>query len=402
MRLLIADKMDLLALEELKVLGIEIVSRPELTKDTLPDALEGVGILVVRSTEVTEKAISAGKQLNLIVRAGVGVNTIDVPAASARGVYVANCPGKNAAAVAELTMGLILSLDRRLADATADLRAGRWEKTRYSAARGLLGRRIGLAGLGAIGHEVLTRARGFGLVPHAWSRSLSAARAQKLDVVHARSLEELASRSDVFSVHLSLKPQTKGIVGRKVLEALPDGAIVINASRADLFDYEALQDLIPKKNLRVGLDVFPGEPAGGSATFESPLFGAGTVYGTPHIGASTEQAQSAIARETARIIRCFLTEETIPNVVNICATSPARFAIVLRMLDKVGALANTLSVLKRHGINIEEISNTVFDGALATCTKLRVSGRPSDACLKEIAVFDEVLHVDVVALPNLA
>ena len=402
MRLLIADKMDLLALEELKVLGIEIVSRPELTKDTLPDALEGVGILVVRSTEVTEKAISAGKQLNLIVRAGVGVNTIDVPAASARGVYVANCPGKNAAAVAELTMGLILSLDRRLADATADLRAGRWEKTRYSAARGLLGRRIGLAGLGAIGHEVLTRARGFGLVPHAWSRSLSAARAQKLDVVHARSLEELASRSDVFSVHLSLKPQTKGIVGRKVLEALPDGAIVINASRADLFDYEALQDLIPKKNLRVGLDVFPGEPAGGSATFETPLFGAGTVYGTPHIGASTEQAQSAIARETARIIRCFLTEETIPNVVNICATSPARFAIVLRMLDKVGALANTLSVLKRHGINIEEISNTVFDGALATCTKLRVSGRPSDACLKEIAVFDEVLHVDVVALPNLA
>src|SRR5206468_10482436 len=115
---------------ELRVLGLEIVSRPELTKDTLPGALDGVGILVVRSTEVTAKVIEAGTSLNLIVRAGAGVNTIDVPAASARGIYVANCPGKNAVAVAELTMSLILALDRRVTDATVDLRAGRWEKTK--------------------------------------------------------------------------------------------------------------------------------------------------------------------------------------------------------------------------------------------------------------------------------
>jgi D-3-phosphoglycerate dehydrogenase / 2-oxoglutarate reductase len=402
MRLLVADKMDLLSLEELRVLGIEIVSRPELTRDTLPSALDGVGILVVRSTEVTGEAIYAGKQLNLIVRAGAGVNTIDVAAASARGIYVANCPGKNAIAVAELAMGLILALDRRICDATADLRAGRWEKTRYASARGLLGQRIGIAGLGAIGLEVLHRARGFGLEPHAWSRSLTASRAAKLDVGHAKTLEDLAARSDIFTVHLPMKKETRGVVGRSVLEALPDGAILVNTARSEVLDYEALSDLIPKKGLRVGLDVFAGEPDKGSATFDAPLFGRGTVYGTPHIGASTEQAQRAIARETAGIIRAFLTEETVPNVVNICATSPARYAIVVRMLDKVGVLANTLSVLKRHGINIEEISNTVFDGALATCTKLRVSGRPSDACLKEIAAFEEVLHVDVVALPNLA
>jgi D-3-phosphoglycerate dehydrogenase len=167
-------------------------------------------------------------------------------------------------------------------------------------------------------------------------------------------------------------------------------------------DYGALESLIGKKGLRVGLDVFPNEPGGGSSPFEAKILGGGVVYGTPHIGASTDQAQRAIALEAARIIRCFLTEESVPNVVNICATSPARFAIVLRMLDKVGALANTLSVLKRHGINIEEISNTVFDGAIATCTKLRVSGRPSEVCLNEIRAFDEVLHVDVVSLPNLA
>jgi D-3-phosphoglycerate dehydrogenase len=402
MRLLVADKMDLGAFEELRVLGVEVVSRPELTRDTLAGALDGVGILVVRSTEVSGEAIAAGRQLNLIVRAGAGVNTIDVAAASARGVYVANCPGKNAIAVAELTMGLILSLDRRLVDATTDLRAGRWEKARYAAARGLLGQRIGIAGLGSIGLEVLQRARGFGLEAHAWSRSLTPARAQKLDVAHARTLEELASRSDVFTIHLPLKPQTRGIVSRKVLEALPDHAIVVNAARSEVLDYEALSDLIPKKGLRVGLDVFATEPEKGSTAFEAPILSRGVVYGTPHIGASTEQAQKAIARETARIIRAFMTEETVPNVVNICATTPARYAVVVRMVDKVGVLANTLGVLKRHGINIEEISNTVFDGALATCTKLRTSARPSEACLKEIAAFAEVLHVDVVALPNLA
>lgn len=174
--------MDLGALEELRVLGIEIVSRPELTKETLPSALDGVGILVVRSTEVTGEAVFAGKQLNLIVRAGAGVNTIDVTAASARGIYVANCPGKNAIAVAELTLGMILSLDRRIADATAELRAGRWEKAKFSAARGLFGQRIGIAGLGAIGLEVLERVRAFGLEPHAWSRSLTPARAAKMNV----------------------------------------------------------------------------------------------------------------------------------------------------------------------------------------------------------------------------
>ena len=402
MRLLIADKMDQGALEELRVLGIEIVSRPELTKETLPSALDGVGILVVRSTEVTGEAVFAGKQLNLIVRAGAGVNTIDVAAASARGIYVANCPGKNAIAVAELTMGMILALDRRLADATADLRAGRWEKTRYQAARGLFGQRIGIAGLGAIGSEVLLRARSFGLQPYAWSRSLTPNRAAKMDVGYCKSLEDLASKSDILTIHLPLNKATRSAVDRRVLEALPDGAIVVNAARAEVLDYEALSEVITKKGLRVGLDVFEGEPDKGSAPFESALLSRGVVYGTPHIGASTEQAQRAIARETARIIRAFLTEETVPNVVNICATSPARFAIVVRMLDKVGVLANTLAVLKRHGINVEEVSNTVFEGALATCTKLRVSGRPSDACIKEIGAFEEILHVDVVSLPNLA
>lgn len=402
MRLLLADKIDARALDELRVLGVEIVSRPELTSSTLPSALDGIGILVVRSTEVTAQAIEAGRQLNLIIRAGAGVSNIDVAAASARGIYVATCPGKNAIAVSELAMGMILALDRRIVDATVDLRSGRWEKSKYANARGVYGRRIGIAGLGAVGRELVARARVFGLDIVAWSRSLTQARAQRMDVGHARTLEDLAARSDIFTVHLPLTSQTRGIVNRRVIEALPEGAIFINTASSDLVDIKALEEAVATKGLRVGLDVFPGEPDGMSAVYEPEILGRGIVYGTPHIAASTEQAQRAIAMETARIVRAFLTEEDVPNVVNICATSPARYAVVIRMRDKVGVLANTLSVLKRHGINIEEISNTVFDGALATCTKLRVSGRPSDACLKEIAAFDEVLHVDVVSLPNLA
>ncbi len=402
MRLLLADKIDTQALDELRILGIEIISRPELTKDTLPDALEGIGILVVRSTEVSARAIEAGRQLNLIVRAGVGVHNIDVAAASARGIYVAACPGKNAIAVAELTMALALALDRRVVDATADLREGRWEKPKYAQARGLYGRTIGVAGLGAVGREVVSRARAFGLDPIVWSRSLTPTKAQRFDVGFARTLEDLAARSDILTLHLPLVPQTRGIVGRKVFDALPAGAIFINAARSELVDHDALAEAVVTKGLRVGLDVFPDAPDKSRAEFASTLFSKGVVYGTPHIGAATEQAQRAIAMETARIIRAFMTEETVPNVVNICATSPARYAVVIRMVDKVGVLANTLSVLKRHGINIEEISNTVFDGALATCTKLRVSNRPSEACVKEIGAFAEVLHVDVVSLPNLA
>ncbi len=402
MRLLIADKMDTQALDELRVLGVEIVYKPELTKETLPSALDGIGILIVRSTQVTAQAIEAGRHLNLVVRAGAGVNTIDVAAASARGIYVANCPGKNAIAVAELTMAMILSIDRRVVDATADLRAGKWEKAKYSIADGLYGKRIGVAGLGAVGREVVERSRGFGMEPYAWSRSLTPNKASKASVGYARSLEDLAAMSSILTVHLPLTAQTRGVISRNVLSALPDGAVLVNTARAEVLDYVALEELIPKKGLRVGLDVFPDEPDKSTAPFVSSLLEKGLVYGTPHVGASTEQAQRAIALETSRIIRAFLTEEDVPNVVNICATSPARYAVVLRMLDKVGVLANTLSVLKRHGINIEEISNTVFEGAIATCTKLRVSGRPSDACVKEIGAFAEVLHVDVVPLPNLA
>lgn len=402
MRLLIADSIDTQPLEELRVLGVEIVSDPTLTRETLLDAIAHVGILVVRQTEVSAQALENARELNLIVRAGGGTGHIDVEAASARGIYVANCPGKNAPALAELVMAMALALDRRLIDAHVDLCGGRWERAKYGSEGGLLGRHLGIAGFGAAGREVLSRARAFGMKPHVFSRGMNAAKAQKLDVAFAPTLERLAAVSDVLSVHLPLTPQTRGIISRNVLEALPHEAIVINTSKAELFDLDALAELAEKKSLRLGLDVHPGEPRQASDAYQSRFCGTPNVICTPHIGGATRQAQRAIAEEVTHVIRSFLTEEDVPNVLNVCAASPARYVVVLRQLDKVGALANTLAVLKRYGINIEEISNTVFDGAKATCTKLRVSGRPSEACLKEIGMFEETLRVDVVPMPNRA
>ena len=406
MRLLIADKLHSRAVEELRALPVEVAYEPELTKETLEAQIADVGVLVVRSTEVTAAALEKAKHLHLIVRAGAQVSTIDVRAASKKGIYVANCPGKNASAVAELLFGLILAIDRRIPDAVASLRAGKWERTEFGRAEGIFGKTLGVAGLGAIGREVAQRARAFGLHVMGYSRSLTPSRAADLGISHARSLEELASKSDILTVHMALTDRTRGIVSEKVFSALPKHAIFLNMARADLVDYAAMREAIKTRGLRVGLDVYPDEPKAKS-TYQTDLFDAratadsGFIYGTPHIAASTDQAQLAIATETVRVIRSFLLEGHVPNVVNV-TTSVAHFQMVIRMVDKVGTLANVLAVLKRHDINVEEVMNTVFEGGGASCAKLRIVSRPSEACLREVRAFEEVLHIDVVTLPNLA
>jgi D-3-phosphoglycerate dehydrogenase len=406
MRLLIADKLHPRAIEELRTLPLEVVYEPELTRESLESRLAGVGILVVRSTEVTAAAIDRAKQLNLIVRAGAEFATIDVRAASRRGIYVANCPGRNASAVAELVFGLIICLDRRIPDAVASLRSGKWERQEYGKAEGLQGKTLGVAGLGAIGREVASRARAFGFNVVAWSRSLTPARAAELGVAHAASLSELASRSQILTLHVALNERTRLIVDRRVIEHLPDRAMLINTARADLVDNAALLESVEKRGLRVGLDVYANEPRG-SRTFPTPeMFrvhpSGGVVYGTPHIAAATDQSQLSIATETVRVIRSFMLDATVPNVVNVSSSTAARFQLVIRMMDKVGTFANVLAVLKRHGINVEEVSNTVFEGGTAASAKLKLLSRPTEACLAEIKAFDEVLYVGLVTLPMLA
>jgi D-3-phosphoglycerate dehydrogenase / 2-oxoglutarate reductase len=403
MRVLVADKLSQDSLDEIKLLGVDLVYEPDLEPALLRHALDGVGALVVRGKPVDAATIEGAPALSLIVRAGAGTGAIDVAAASARGIYVTHCPGRNASAVVELTTTLIGCLDRRVPDAVLSLRGGHWEKHEFAQARGLAGRRLGIAGLGPIGRGVARVGQALGMKVHAWSRSLGASLAAELDVIRHDSLVELARHSDVFSVHLALGPRTQGVVSRAVIEALPQGASFVNTARHELVDYEALLALVPEKALRVALDVLPGEPSERQGKFHSKLLDAGLVYATPHIGASTDAAQNEICAETVRILRAFLNEGEVPNVVNIAATSRARYQLVVRHRDKVGALANVLGVLKRHGINIQELDNTVFEGGRAGCAKIRLDHRPSEACLTEIMAFsDEVLHVHLVQLPNLA
>ena len=407
MRLLIADKLHPRAVEELRTLPIEVVYEPELTKESLATQLQNVGILVVRSKEVTAEAILGARQLNLIVRAGAEASTIDLKAASKGGVYVANCPGKNAGAVAELVMGQLVALDRRIPDAVFSLRNQRWERGEYGKAEGLAGKTIGIAGFGAIGQEVAVRARAFGLHPIAWSRGLSAQSAAEMGVGHAKTIEELASKSQILTLHLPVNDRTRQLVDKRVLDLLPKRAMLVNVARADLLDYAALREAVKTRGLRAALDVYPDEPKSKkdypTDLFETvPSATGGFIYGTPHIAASTDQAQLAIATETVRVIRSFLVDGTVPNCLNVSNVRAARFQLVIRMLDRVGTLANVLSVIKRHGINIEEVTNTVFDGGDASSTKLRLLSRPSEVCLTEIRAFEEILHLDLVTLPNLA
>ncbi len=403
MRVLVADRLPDRTLAEMRALGVEVTYDPGIGEGDLAAALDGMSVLVVRGTGVTASAICSSPSLSLIIRAGAEVGNIDVRTASDRGVYVATCPGRNASAVAELTMTLIGCLDRRVPDAVHSLRSGRWEKDEYARAVGLRGRRIGILGLGHVGRAVLRMARAYGLEPHGFSRTLNDGRARDLGINRAASLVDLARNSDIFTVHVDLNPRTRGIVSRDVLAALPEGAFFVNTARAELVDYDALAEFVEQKHLRVALDVLPDEPAVRTAAYGHTVLGKSLVYATPHIGASTDEGQSAIADETVHILRSFLREGFVPNVINLCATSPARYQLVVRHVDKLGILADVLGVVKRHGINVEELENTVFDGARAACAKVLVDRRPSDACLAEIRAVDAaVLYADVISLPNLA
>ncbi|MFP2930996.1 3-phosphoglycerate dehydrogenase family protein [Pyxidicoccus sp. 3LG] len=399
MRILVADDFPKAHLDSLRGLGLTVDYRPGLKGDTLADAARDASILVVRSTEVSAHVFEVATGLSLVVRAGAGVNTIDVKAASARGVFVANCPGQNAIAVAELTCGLMLAADRRIPDNVAALRQGIWNKKRFSQARGLYGRTLGVVGLGSIGMAVAERGKAFGMRVVGYSRSLTAVRARSLGIEAAEGLLPLARQSDVLTVHVPASADTKGLISRQVLAAMPDGATFINTSRADVVDSEALLAEARSGRLFVALDVFPDEPKGGEASFASDLGRLPYVYGTHHIGASTEQAQDAIATETVRIVDAFLHEGVVPNCVNIADKTPARFQLLVRHHDRVGVLANVLDTVREAGINAQEIENTVFEGAHAACCKIQLDSRPPDEALERIrSRTDEIIFVDLVEL----
>jgi len=393
MKVLIADQFEQSGIDAIIAAGCDVVYEPSLADQQLADALttRRPDVLVVRSTRVTEPML-ADTSLSLIVRAGAGVNTIDVDAASRRGIYVSNCPGKNSHAVAELTFALILALDRRIAENVSDLRAGNWNKKEYSKARGLFGRTLGILGYGNIGQEVARRALAFGMRIVVWSRRFhgspipnpgSPIPDPSVTVLH--SPEEVAGQSDVLSVHLALASDTRNFVNGSVLDRLKPGSYVVNTSRAEVVDHAALADAVRARGIHVALDVFAKEPASATGEFTDPLLTLPGVIGTHHIGASTEQAQEAIAAEAARIVRVYKETGHVPNVVNLASTTPATHRLVVRHRDRPGVLAHVFDHLRAGNLNVQETENIVFQGAEAAIARINLDGEPPAKLLETIA-----------------
>jgi D-3-phosphoglycerate dehydrogenase / 2-oxoglutarate reductase len=400
MRILIADEFEQSGRDALSSLGCNVIFESALKDEPLVAAVASYqpDVLVVRSTRVNEAVLSAGA-LKLVVRAGAGYNTIDVAAASRRGIYVSNCPGKNSIAVAELAIGLILSLDRLIADNVAALREGKWNKSGFSKARGVFGRRLGLIGLGQIGREMIPRAHALGLEVVAWSRSLTADTARQFGVERKATLLEVAAAADVVSVHLALNAETRGLIGAEFFNAVRPGAIFVNTSRAEVVDQDALAKAIREKGVRAGLDVFAAEPAGGTGEFRDGIVKLAGMYGTHHIGASTEQAQEAIAAETVRIIRTFKETGQVPNVVNLARSTPATCALVVRHLDRPGVLAGVLDAISSAHINVQEMENIVFEGAEAAVARIHLERAPDPALRDRIRASSEhILEVGLIPL----
>jgi D-3-phosphoglycerate dehydrogenase / 2-oxoglutarate reductase len=384
MKILIADKFSEAHIARLNQLGCEVTYNPTAKAEELPQLIGPHKILVVRSKQVTAETLTASEQLALVLRAGAGVNTIDLKTASTRGICVSNCPGKNSVAVAELVFGLLLAIDRRIPDNVAALRAHKWNKKEFSKADGVFGKTLGVIGVGQIAREVITRAHAFGLRTLAWSRSLTPQKAEELGVEHCADIDDVFRRADVVSLHVALKAETRKLVNAARLALMKPGAILINAARGEVVDQPALRAALQTGKLRAGLDVFDPEPAEGTGEFADPILDLPNFYGTHHIGASTEQAQEAIAEGAMRIIEAFVNTGVVLNCVNLATRTPAKWQLVVRHYDRVGVLAFVMDQIRRAGINIEEVQNVVFDGAAAASCRIQLNSEPGAELLSAL------------------
>lgn len=397
MRILVADKFPGRGLDYLRSQEHEVTYDPELKGPGLVAAIPGHDVLIVRSTKVEADAIDAGDSLSLIVRAGAGTNTIDKQAAAARAIHVSNVPGQNAVAVAELTLGLILAIDRRIPDNVSDLRAHTWNKKTYSKGQGLLGRHLGVVGMGAIGLAVASRAAAFGLHLHALDKGRDAATAEKLEELGVElhvDLHTLAAAVDILSFHVPATADTKHLVNAQLLSALRPGAVLINTSRADVVDEPALLAAIDEGDLWVGVDVMANEPAAGTGEVSSELASHPRVYATHHIGASTAQAQQAVAAGVLEVVDAFAAG-SILNCVNLQPRVPDITTITVRHRDRVGVLANLLALIRDASINVKTMSNLVFQGQEAATATIDLKGSVTEELLEEMRALPNVFHVRI-------
>jgi D-3-phosphoglycerate dehydrogenase len=396
MKILFADALPEAYIDLLRDRGDECIISPELGADDIPDAIEGIDVLVVRSTKVTATTTSRSDRLGLIVRSGAGTNTIDCQAAADAGIYVCNVPGTNSVAVAELTLGLLLAIDRHIPSAATDLKHSTWNKKEYSKADGLMGKTFGVIGVGEIGLAVAERARSFGMTVvaerKADRRPDVEARIRSIGIRLVEDLDELVTESDIVSIHVPGGAATENLVDKRFLDLMKPGAILINTSRGEVVDEDALIAAMDSRGIRAGLDVYRDEPAGGAGEFTSELAAHPNVVGTHHIGASTQQAQDATSAGTVDVIEAYRAGDPV-NCVNVAGTRMGSATITIRHFDRVGVLAAALQVLRRADINVQTMENKVFQGSNAAMAIIDVVGDVTEDVARELTSLDNVIQV---------
>lgn len=394
LKVLVADKFPEKYIQQMKDLDLDVVYNPKLGEKDLPEAGKDVDIIVVRSTVVNEETINRSEKLNLIIRAGSGVNNINIAAANKKGIYVTNCPGMNAVAVAELAVGLMIALDRYIPDNVSDFNKGVWNKDKYSKGKGLKGKTLGLIGVGNIGKEVAKRALAFEM--NVYGKDIS--RIEGVQIKDFSEMDQLLPLCDVVSIHLPATPQTKGLFNKQMFGYMKDGAYLINTSRQDIIVEDDLLEAIKEKNIRYACDVFKGEPEAKSGEVSSKLQNNPNIYVTHHIGASTEQAQDAVAEETINIIKHFVHSGVIDHWVNRAKVTDAHYQLVVKHYDKPGVLASVLDVIRNGNINIEEIENIIFEGGIAACCTLKLQTAATAEMLKQIKDNSNVISISHVEI----
>ena len=394
LKVLVADKFPEKYIQQMKDLELDVSYQPKLGEKDLTEAAKEMDILVVRSTVVNEETINNSKSMNLIIRAGSGVNNINISAANRKGIYVTNCPGMNAVAVAELAFGLMISLDRFIPDNVSDFNNGIWNKDKYSKGKGLKGKTLGLIGVGNIGKEVAKRALAFGM--NVYGKDIT--RIEGVQIKDFSEMDQLLPLCDVVSIHLPATPQTKGLFNKQMFGYMKNGAYLINTSRQDIVIEDDLLEAIKEKNLRYACDVFQGEPESKTGEVTSKLQDSHNIYVTHHIGASTEQAQDAVAEETINIINHYIHSGVIDHWVNRAKITDAHYQLVVKHFDKPGVLAGVLDLLREGNINVEEIENVIFDGAIAASCTMKLKNAATADMIKKMSENANVISVSHVEI----
>jgi len=340
MKVLVTEKLSDAGLELLRK-DFEVDVRPELAESGLAEAIDPYDALVVRSqTQVTSDVIEAGDNLKVVARAGIGLDNVDVDAATRRGVMVVNAPSSNIVSAAEHTIALLLAQARNIPQAHEDLRQGHWERSKWQGVE-LQGKTLGIVGLGRVGALVAQRAVAFGMRVIAFDPYVPKDRAKEMGVELMPSLEALLVQADFVSIHLPRSPETEGLIGERELALVKDGARIVNTSRGGIVDEHALAKALEEGRIAgAALDVCEHEPPE-----DSPLFGFEQVVTTPHLGASTAEAQDKAGASVAEMVRLALNGEFVPYAVNVSAAAEVSETVrpFLALAERLGALLTGLS-----------------------------------------------------------